>query len=584
MTGYWNKLVNNSLLIRFCHIIFLIFIINFCFAQSASIEIDGVFDDWNENLTIEKDPNESVSGINLLSLTLTNDRDYLFIRLKADKEFDFSDNIIDHNIHLYLDTDNDASTGDSKFAEFGADLVLNLKDRRVNFYNPNLNSITLNDINLRVAPTVTSNSFEIAIPRNVMPDGLNKLFKESSIKFIVANLSNNDRIPNSGNLVYVFDETRLNGYDLVDIDKRSDDLIRIMAYNTLSNGLTDLLRKSHFEKIIKAIRPDIIGFSECWKTEASYVKSLMDQWLPLNTNEGWYVEKQTDRGLITASKWEILDRWQELPNQFPVLIDLPHTYSSDILFTNSHLNCCGNESGRQDQADAYSNFINDAKSKGGKIDLSKNTPFVYAGDLNLVGYSQQLTTLISGDIQNTFDYGLPSYPDWDNSEVTDLISLHSDSRFSFTWKNKNGSYPPGKLDYILYSDAVVSVEKSFVLRTEEMNIVRLAKYGLDIDDTESASDHFPVIADFIVSKSVNEVKSIIPTFIQFLPNPAKDRITINSNIKIDSYQIFNSLGEKVLGGILTSPTIKIESLNSGNYFIVFKEISNNKTYRKKFIK
>ena len=249
MIGNWFKQINNSIPIRLCPKLLFIFTINFCFAQSASIEIDGVFNDWNETLITEKDPSEWVSGIDLLSLSLTNDRDYLFIRLKADKEFDFSDNIIDHNIHLYLDTDNDASTGDSKFSEFGADLVLNLKDRRVNFYNPNLNSISLNDIHLRVAPTVTSNSFEIAIPRNIMPDGQNRLFKASNLKLIVANLSNNDRIPNSGNLVYDFDESRLNGYDLVDINKRSDDLIRIVAYNTLSNGLTDLTRKSHFEKM-----------------------------------------------------------------------------------------------------------------------------------------------------------------------------------------------------------------------------------------------------------------------------------------------------------------------------------------------
>jgi hypothetical protein len=128
------------------------------------------------------------------------------------------------------------------------------------------------------------------------------------------------------------------------------------------------------------------------------------------------------------------------------------------------------------------------------------------------------------------------------------------------------------------------VEKSFVLRTEEMNISRLGKYGLDINNTESASDHFPVIADFVVNKSVNEINSIIPTSIQLLPNPAKDQITISSNTKMNIYQIFNALGKKVLSGVLTNPTIQIESLHSGSYFIVLKETSTNKTYRKKFIK
>ena len=395
MIGDWLKHIKNLIPIRLCPLLLFVITTNFCFAQSASIEIDGVFDDWNETLTKEQDFPESVSGIDLLSLSLTNDRDYLFIRLEADKEFDFSDNIIDHNIHLYFDTDNDASTGDSKFFEFGADLVINLKDRRVSFYNPNFNSISLNDIQIRVAPTVTSKKFELAIPRAVLPDGENILFKKSSFGLIVANLTNNDLIPNNGNIVYEFDESRLIGYDLIDINKKSDDLVRVMAYNTLSNGLSDQTRKSHFKKIIKAIKPDIIGFSECWNTEADYVKSIMDEWLPLNTDEGWHIEKQLNRGLITASRWKILSRWTDLPNQFPVLIDLPVQFKSDLLFTNAHLNCCGNESGRQDQADAYSNFINDAKTQGGKISLTKNTPFVYAGDLNLVGYSQQLTTLIS---------------------------------------------------------------------------------------------------------------------------------------------------------------------------------------------
>ena len=83
MIGNWFEQINNSIPIRLCTTFLLIFTINFCFAQSASIEIDGVFNDWHETLTTEKDPSESISGIDLLSLSLTNDRDYLFIRLKV---------------------------------------------------------------------------------------------------------------------------------------------------------------------------------------------------------------------------------------------------------------------------------------------------------------------------------------------------------------------------------------------------------------------------------------------------------------------------------------------------------------------
>ena len=55
-------------------------------------------------------------------------------------------------------------------------------------------------------------------------------------------------------------------------------------------------------------------------------------------------------------------------------------------------------------------------------------------------------------------------------------------------------------------------------------------------------------------------------------------------MKIDSYQIFNTLGKKVLGGVLTNSTIQIESLHSGSYFIVLDDKNSNQTYLKKFIK
>jgi hypothetical protein len=55
-------------------------------------------------------------------------------------------------------------------------------------------------------------------------------------------------------------------------------------------------------------------------------------------------------------------------------------------------------------------------------------------------------------------------------------------------------------------------------------------------------------------------------------------------MKIDSYEIFNALGKKVLCGNLTNPTIQIELLPLGSYFIVLEDKNSNQTYRKKFIK
>ena len=72
--------------------------------------------------------------------------------------------------------------------------------------------------------------------------------------------------------------------------------------------------------------------------------------------------------------------------------------------------------------------------------------------------------------------------------------------------------------------------------------------------------------------------------IDIYPNPVQDKILIRSSIKIDSFRIFNTLGELILYGNLTIPSIQVKSLNSGSYFIELEETGTNKSYYRKFIK
>ncbi len=107
------------------------------------------------------------------------------------------------------------------------------------------------------------------------------------------------------------------------------------------------------------------------------------------------------------------------------LIDLPGWFGQDLLVINSHLKCCGgqtNDDKRQLEVDATIAFILDAKTPGGVIDLPTETPFVILGDLNLVGDRQQLITLLTGEIINTPIFGNGGPPDWDNTDLEDLLS------------------------------------------------------------------------------------------------------------------------------------------------------------------
>ena len=134
---------------------------------------------------------------------------------------------------------------------------------------------------------------------------------------------------------------------------------------------------------------------------------LLDDWLPTGTLEGWHTHKDGD--LVTASIWPQLEAWNGITRQTPVLIDVPPALGGPMLFINSHLSCCGNDDGRQDQVDEVMAWVRDETSPGGAI--PPNTPLIYGGDLNLVGYAQQLETLLNGDIQQTDQFGEGFPPD-----------------------------------------------------------------------------------------------------------------------------------------------------------------------------
>jgi endonuclease/exonuclease/phosphatase family metal-dependent hydrolase len=464
-------------------------------AQSAPIAIDGLYDDWTPGLATFTDASESIAGIDILSFQVTNDADYLYIRLVLDSEIDLTDTTIPQNLSLYLDTDVDAATGFGVLPGFGSELGIQF-DNRFAYYDVTPNSIVdFADFSFRCAPTVTSNEFELAIARDAVPDGVNPLFTGPQVRILFRETNGGDNCPNTGSeFIYTFDETPVAAYTPVEVVRNQSTDLRVVVYNMLGGGVTDAARQGAFERMITAMDPDIIGWQEAGNVSVTDMKNLLDAWIPLGTPEGWFVTK--DESLITCSRYPILQEWTALTRQFPVLIDLPAAMGEDLVFVNSHLFCCTNETGRQDQVDSFVEFWLDAKTAGGTVELPVNTPMVYGGDLNLVGLAQQLTTLVTGDIQNTGVYGAGGPMDWDNTDLFDQRPLQTHRRMAYTWRSDTSPFPPGRLDFILYTDAVLNVSKGYVLRTGAMDASALSANGLQSDDAESASDHFPVVVDF----------------------------------------------------------------------------------------
>ena len=82
----------------------------------------------------------------------------------------------------------------------------------------------------------------------------------------------------------------------------------------------------------------------------------------------------------------------------------------------------------------------------------------------------------------------------------------------------------------------------------------------------------------VLATTENNIKS---TDISIYPNPAKDFVNIQSDIKVQSAEIYNMAGQKVLE--TKESKINISKLKSGIYMIQIKDVKNQ-TVTKKFIK
>ena len=466
-------------------------------AQIDHIVLDGNFDDWSEIDGLVDVPTGTPPAVDLLEIKVSSDSDFLYVYLRLGSDLDLTDVLYPHNLFLQIDVDIDESTGYPVREGFGSELGIDFNGLFAYTNFGPADQVNFSEIGLIPSPTVTNNEFEMALRRDAILEGGNQLFPQDSIRLLFKDNEFDDYLPNFGlSVVYDFTNANESAVEPLSISKETPSLLRVCAYNVLANGLINSNRQDHFERIIPALEADVYLFSECAGTSSSQIKALLDVWSPLDGEEGWYTSKTGD--LVTATTWPHIQSWTGLTKQFPVLVDVPDSLGGPVLFINSHLSCCASDAARQDQIDEMMAWIinNDGN-------LNDSTPIIYGGDLNLVGYAQQLETLLNGEIVQTQSYGPGGMPDWDGTPWADALPRQTHQPFTYTWRDDgDGNYPPGRLDFVLYSDAVVEKHKAFVLETESTPSDVLVQFGLFQDDTHAASDHLPVVMDFSIATSL----------------------------------------------------------------------------------
>ena len=564
-------------------------------AQSNQITIDENFSDWSASPIFTDSQNDQSSGeIDFTDIWISNDNKNLFVRFSTGKEIVLAE---DNDITIYIDSDNNASTGVSVNG-IGAELSYNFGKRKGRV---NGQDVYHNHIGLFAAPTVSSTQFEIAISRNITVNGFEVFpFSENTIKILIKdNGSGNDAVPNNGGIEYTFSNTSqtLPEYS---INKKSSDYLRIVTYNVEHDGLLNADKKNYFERILKAVNPDIVGFQELTSSNADDTKNKVNEFLPGT----WYASKP-DYDRVLVSKYVILTS---------DTIDTKDYYESDYFLLNTqskigvntlvivaHPKCCNevdnngvsSDDKRATQFDAIMSFIKRVKDGKAPITLAANSPIVILGDMNLVGDSQQQRTLLTGDIVNNNNYVADFNPDWDETALEDAKPITTGMPGTFTSYDDYSSYSPGRLDYIVYTGSVLHLQNSYVLYTGGMSSSALNNTGLLSTDTKNASDHMPVVADFTYDSSTGIKNESLPTGFkleQNYPNPFNPSTTIKYAISQPAnveFTIYDMLGKEIWSknkGYQTAGNYRItfnsteKQLSSGVYLLNMKAISSDKSF------
>jgi exonuclease III len=505
--------------------------------SGQSIVLDEAYDDWSKpHIISHTDPKTDGSATDILDVRLSNDEKYLYIYVSTSSVFNIQSN---NDLTMYIDIDNNASTGILKNS-IGADLVYTFGDRSGRFYQGSTSYKTWhNDIDLVTSPTVTSDRFEMRIARKFLAE--NRSFTMApTIKVVIADdKSGGDTAPNNGAYSITFDDNLKSLIKPISLSKQSSSDIRYVSYNVLKDNLFDPSLTANYKRVINAIKPDIIGFCEIYDRDGKTTGALIESFLPSSGSQKWYTDEASP-DIRIVSRYPITERISLDGNGVFVL----NVNGKTMLYIMTHLPCCDNETGRQQEVDKIMKFVRDVRYGISSLNIPQNTPIIISGDMNLVGFRDQQQTFVTGNISNNTQFGPDFRPDWDESDLEDAKPLTTNQACTSTWYNDFGSYSAGRLDYFFYSGSVIKLKNNYALLTYNWSNAQLSAAGLQAYDVEKASDHAPVVADFSfdLSTSTHDVAKI-----DLLAHINNDILYVHTQSaeQISHCELFNIMGQSL---------------------------------------
>lgn len=256
-----------------------------------------------------------------------------------------------------------------------------------------------------------------------------------------------------------------------------------------------------FKRILQALDADVLMLQE-----VSGTSDAVESWLPPATSDGlpWHVELRGGEMVVAVRGHRdlaLVFRRPQLPTAtgfYPTLGELlfgrGNVAAVGLLVTDGPrrllavpVHYPNDEPGRMAAAPVLRDAVNLALTE------TKADAAIVAGDFNL--YFERGAGLVGRkDALEIVQRGVTI----GGAPLAVLEPYQLGGGDQATWRGADALPPPGRLDWLLYSDVKLEPVGAFVFEAADLSPEWLRVHGLEADDSDRArtSDHLPIVADF----------------------------------------------------------------------------------------
>jgi endonuclease/exonuclease/phosphatase family metal-dependent hydrolase len=412
-------------------------------------------------------------------------------------------------VSIMLDVDGSASTGlvpqGAPLNSLGVDLEIQLSPLAQNggtqpgaavlLHTPEgVRRLRAGAVNFAVTPTYAASWYEARITRTPGRDlGLPQggLLSSGSVSGVIAMLDPTGGVEAFADpFAVAVEPVCAGGPRKIDVPApaKPDGALRVLSYNVERSS--PATNPDAFRRVVGALRPDVVLLQEWDAGDAA----AMAAWFKSTDGADWHVAKAAGLisgggGVAIASRFPVTplpgglttnDASGSRPVRFVgAVVSAP---GGEVLVGSVHLKCCGSAGTSEDQRRmAEARAVNTMLRA--TADAYPGAIRIVGGDLNLVGSRPPLDILRAG-------------LDADGSDLSVAAPVVVGDVTLTTWRGEDSPYPPGRLDYLVYSDANADVRQSFVFDSSMFTDNALAAMGVTASDC-AASDHLPMVIDLV---------------------------------------------------------------------------------------